>query len=416
VYRGIIKNAKQLEAEVLGIIKCKLKVFKLEKISEGEKAKGAEPRFLDLSELKKGKRIKYELPDIDENYPSSNIDIRVYLLRAFQVNPVASAGQESLGRCLWHSNTVKISLGTEKWNWEWEYEAVNSLNHEFFRCAKIKAVLPGPSQLHIDIVNNSPGLASGIIAKLTGQEGEIIGSTSVDLEDRWYCQEWREETIHKPRELRDLYKNSEPGISVGKLQLFVDAFTQVDAPDWPIKDVNIAGRMMPLELRIIAWNLKKCSPKNGYTSDIHVATELLGWGKETETENDCGVKTSRHAMFNYRLKYKGLKHPSPDPTFPAKDFILRITMWSDCLIGDAQAVAGGFLPLGHLFRSYMQKNLGKPSPDDMEALNLPPAKDGDIEADEDGGKYPSVWYKLCQPGGPGCKTNKNFKKVLACVT
>jgi hypothetical protein len=64
----------------------------------------------------------------------------------------------------------------------------------------------------------------------------------------------------------------------------------------------------------------------------------------------------------------------------------------------------------------MQKNLGKPSPDDMEALNLPPAKDGDIEADEDGGKYPSVWYKLCQPGGPGCKTNKNFKKVLACVT
>ena len=26
-----------------------------------------------------------------------------------------------------------------------------------------------------------------------------------------------------------------------------------------------------------------------------------------------------------------------------------------------------------------QKNLGKPSPDDMEAVNLPPVKDGDVE-------------------------------------
>ena len=29
-------------------------------------------------------------------------------------------------------------------------------------------------------------------------------------------------------------------------------------------------------------------------------------------------------MFNYRLKYKGLQYPSPDPTFPAKDFLLLV--------------------------------------------------------------------------------------------
>jgi len=45
--------------------------------------------------------------------------------------------------------------------------------------------------------------------------------------------------------------------------------------------------------------------------------------------SDCGVKTSRLAMFNFRLKYKGLKYPSPDPTFPAKDFLLQIQVWGD---------------------------------------------------------------------------------------
>ena len=29
-------------------------------------------------------------------------------------------------------------------------------------------------------------------------------------------------------------------------------------------------------------------------------------------------------MFNYRMKFKGIKFPSPDPTIPAKDFTLKI--------------------------------------------------------------------------------------------
>ena len=49
--------------------------------------------------------------------------------------------------------------------------------------------------------------------------------------------------------------------------------------------------------------------------------ELMGWGREKETDQDIGVKQSRLAMFNYRLKFKGLKFPSPDPTIPAKDFL-----------------------------------------------------------------------------------------------
>ena len=142
---------------------------------------------------------------------------------------------------------------------------------------------------------------------------------------------------------------------------------------------------------------------------------MLGWGKVKETDTDGLVKVSRNAMFNYRIKFKGIKFPSPDPTVPAKDFILKMTVWSTQLLGGEDAVAEGLLPLQPLFLdcmqvyhshlsaadavlsrtrvesivfctfaraicmhvlltwwSILQRNLGKASPDDMEIVTLEP--------------------------------------------
>ena len=38
------------------------------------------------------------------------------------------------------------------------------------------------------------------------------------------------------------------------------------------------------------------------------------------------------------------------------------------------------------------------------------AADSHTEADEEGTKYPFKWLKQCHPGGPGCKTNKDFRQ------
>ena len=144
-------------------------------------------------------------------------------------------------------------------------------------------------------------------------------------------------------------------------------------------------------------------------SNIKVVNDLLGWGKVKETDTDGLVKVSRNAMFNYRIKFKGIKFPSPDPTVPAKDFILKMTVWSTQLLGGEDAVAEGLLPLQPLFldcmqvchshllaadavssrtrldslafllclchvtwRPIWQRNLGKGSPDDMEIVTLEP--------------------------------------------
>ena len=44
-------------------------------------------RWLDMNELKRGNEVEYEVPDVNENYPGRDVEIRVYLLRAFQISP-----------------------------------------------------------------------------------------------------------------------------------------------------------------------------------------------------------------------------------------------------------------------------------------------------------------------------------------
>jgi hypothetical protein len=88
-------------------------------------------------------------------------------------------------------------------------------------------------------------------------------------------------------------------------------------------------------------------------SDIKVVNNLMGWGKVKETDQDCGVKVSRNAMFNFRIKFKGIKFPCPDPTVPAKDFILKMTVWHSNLLGE-HVIAEGLLPLQPLFLDCMQ--------------------------------------------------------------
>src|SRR6056300_1664360 len=54
--------------------------------------------------------------------------------------------------------------------------------------------------------------------------------------------------------------------------------------------------------------------------------------------------------------------------------------------------------------------LSTQSADDMEIVDLEPEKAGDKLADEEGTKYPFRWFKLCHPGGPGCKVHKDFRQ------
>ena len=77
-------------------------------------------------------------------------------------------------------------------------------------------------------------------------------------------------------------------------------------------------------------------------------------------------------MFNYRIKFKSIKYPSPDPTIPAKDYLLKLHVMSADFMGlmPNKTIAEGIIPLQTLFLDCFQRNLGKGSPDDMEIVSL----------------------------------------------
>jgi hypothetical protein len=99
LYRGPIKNHKMKEHETVGILKCKVKLFMKESADEAER-RGAEQRYLDMAELKRNREVEYQIPDVNENYPGRDVEVRVYLLKAFQMTPLQVVDGETKSDCM----------------------------------------------------------------------------------------------------------------------------------------------------------------------------------------------------------------------------------------------------------------------------------------------------------------------------
>jgi len=99
LFRGPIKNMKQKEQEKIGILKCKVKLFKKESAEEADR-RGEDPRYLDMKELQRHKEVEYQIPDVNENYPGRDVEVRVYLLKAFQMTPLQVVDGETKSDCM----------------------------------------------------------------------------------------------------------------------------------------------------------------------------------------------------------------------------------------------------------------------------------------------------------------------------
>lgn len=232
--------------------------------------------------------------------------------------------------------------------------------------------------------------------------GEVlIGQTTVDLEDRWYCKKWQEEK-YKPREVRDLYNEDrskgEMGVSQGKLSIIVDIIDQNKADEQPAHDIQVLGKTQNMELRMVLWNTHETACKDTYTSDVYISCEMMGVGQPKQTDVHYGVKKGAYGMFNWRLKWRA-KYPST-----TLEYLMRIQIWDDNLLGSHASIAEGILPLGPLFKECFERNQGKTSPDDMEDVWLiepgitgRPDQSKKFLVDEDGVKNPTIWYTMLHP-------------------
>jgi len=169
---------------------------------------------------------------------------------------------------------------------------------------------------------------------------ELIGSTVIDLGDRWFNEEWHK-INPKPIELRDLF-NPSTRHSQGKIELWVDIMTEDDALKNPPEDIS-PPKAQGWQLRVVIWETTDVVPKDkDKSSDIFVTCKVHGQDSQT-TDVHYFSKDGR-GLFNWRMIW--------DITLPSKlppRFIIQI--WDKDFLKPNDAICEAVLN----FRSFFRK-------------------------------------------------------------
>lgn len=188
-----------------GIFKGRIAVIerRAKKEVRSQEEERAKQEFLELRRLQDGPQP---------------VIVRVYVLRGQNLQAKNSNG--------YSDPYLRLKLGGNRTN-DRSNACTNTLQPEFFRMFELETTLPGASQLEIGVWGR-------------GLMDQLIGSTTIDLEERWFHREWQEigeghstgknNNSHlKPIEYRHLYVPQSRTTSQGFLQLWVDILTTQEA-------------------------------------------------------------------------------------------------------------------------------------------------------------------------------------------
>lgn len=326
-------------------------------------------------------------------FSGMKVVIRVYLLRALSLCavdnasdlPAIAAGLEALSSA---TSYPELQIGEEQIkNVTYFIEEGNpekdNLNPEYFRSYEMHGELPSDWRLAINIWSQ-------------GSMGfdRIIGSTSIDMEDRYFGNKyiskllmlniaknyvdriietttitdernWLNSVKKKiKRKLLDL-KENRPLVPVeyrplsakgkktaqGMIEMFVEVLDLQTAKLVPMSKI---AKPVPekYELRFIIW---KCEgipiPEGDETVDIFfkVSFDPTGWlAESTDKETDCHAGSEDgHGIFNWRIKF--------DFELPCSFARIRLAAYDFSTFGDDQMMSEVVLDLAKHFRRVMKE-------------------------------------------------------------
>jgi len=214
--------------------------------------------------------------------------------------------------------------------------------HEFF---SFRYRLPGPSQLRIQVWD------------WDGIGDDLIGETTIDIENRWFSRDWRRLT-HKPLERRSL-KNPTSDQDFGQLEMWVDIVKQSQVARNPAIDIGLPPARL-FEMRIIVWDAKDVVSYDEITdqNDLKVKVKLVLPGqkfREKETDLHFRAKGGR-GCWHWRIKFSNIALPVSDWR---KEMALTISMWDADFFSANDQIGEARIPI----KEYLKRVMKNPDPD-----------------------------------------------------
>jgi hypothetical protein len=222
--------------------------------------------------------------DTNDLLSPKDVFVRLYVLRGRSLTPMDSNGKSD--------PYLVVSLGKNKESTRSNY-CPATLNPDFFSAFEFPTLIPGVAELNVEVWDYD------------GIGDDLIGSTTIDIEDRWFSKEWRM-LKKKPIEWRTLL-NPSSSISQGKIELWVDIMSPSEARSNPMYQIAPPPKEN-YELRVIIWQCKDVTIKDETTqqNDLYV-TGLLDLPGQRRQRTDTHLRSKMgFGSFNWRMKFPGM--------------------------------------------------------------------------------------------------------------
>ncbi|MES1916423.1 MAG: hypothetical protein MHM6MM_008241, partial [Cercozoa sp. M6MM] len=181
---------------------------------------------------------------------------------------------------------------------------------------------------------------------------DMVGETVIDLENRWFSQQWRNiwPFDRKPLEKRSLMCRTST-VAQGQIELCVEMMTPEEAKVSPLWDIT-PPPPVPYELRLVIWRAKDCAIKDTLTdmNDLFCAATLDIEGVKMQRTDTHYRSQNGKGSFNWRMKFP-VELPRPKgSTWPR----LRLQVWDKDLLSTNDAIAEASISLAGFLRKAMR--------------------------------------------------------------
>jgi len=251
---------------------------------------------------------------------------RLYVLRATKLMPKDTNGKAD--------PYLTVTLGKTKISTR-DRHFRRVLDAPFYEAFEIPVSLPGDSTLKLQVWD------------WDGIGDDLIGTTYIDIEDRWFSKAWRKLML-KPVEIRTL-RSTTSTASQGKVALWVELLTAEDSKKFPMINIK-PPPPEEYECRVIVWGCRDVTIKDTITNqnDLFITCQpSINTIKKQSTDTHLRSKKGL-GNFNWRMKFPFMLPIKPWPR-------LRFQIWDLDFFSPNDFICESVISLKGLCRQALKK-------------------------------------------------------------